>query len=115
MCIAYQSGTDSQVSYSRPSGFRKGVRDKVWDNAKNANGDVIDPVTKRVMDKSEPWDMGHKPGYEFRKHQQSAENRGISRKQFLDEYNNPEHYRPELPNSNRSHKGEDITNNYFGD
>ena len=110
-----ESGTDSQVSYSRPSGFRKGVRDKVWDNAKNANGDVIDPVTKRVMDKSEPWDMGHKPGYEFRKHQQSAENRGISRKQFLDEYNNPEHYRPELPNSNRSHKGEDITNNYFGD
>lgn len=110
-----KSGRNSQVSYSRPSGFRKGVRDKVWDNAKNANGDVIDPVTKRVMDKSEPWDMGHKPGYEFRKHQQSAENRGISRKQFLDEYNNPEHYRPELPSSNRSHKGEDITNNYFGD
>ena len=110
-----KSGRDSQVSYSRPSGFRKGVRDKVWDNAKNANGDVIDLVTKRVMDKSEPWDMGHKPGYEFRKHQQSAENRGISRKQFLDEYNNPEHYRPELPSSNRSHKGEDITNNYFGD
>ena len=110
-----KSGKNSQVSYDRPSGFRKGVRDKVWDNAKNANGDVIDPVTKRVMDKSEPWDMGHKPGYEFRKHQQSAENRGISRKQFLDEYNNPEHYRPELPSSNRSHKGEDITNNYFGD
>ena len=113
--VSYEGGTDFQVSYSRPSGFRKGVRDKVWDNAKNANGDVIDPVTKRVMDKSEPWDMGHKPGYEFRKHQQSAENRGISRKQFLDEYNNTEHYRPELPSSNRSHKGEDITNNYFGD
>lgn len=110
-----KGGRNSQVSYDRPSGFRKGVRDKAWDNAKNANGDVIDPITKRVMDKSEPWDMGHKPGYEFRKHQQSAENRGISRKQFLDEYNNPEHYRPELPSSNRSHKGEDITNNYFGD
>ena len=110
-----ESEKNSQVSYNRPSGFRKGVRDKVWDNARNATGDVIDPVTKRIMDKSEPWDMGHKPGYEFRKHQQSAENRGISRKQFLDEYNNPEHYRPELPSSNRSHKGEDITNNYFGD
>jgi predicted ribonuclease toxin of YeeF-YezG toxin-antitoxin module len=67
------------------------------------------------MDKSEPWDMGHKPGFEFRKHQQSAQERGISRKQFLDEYNNAEHYRPELPSSNRSHKGEDLTDNYFGD
>ncbi|SFV04662.1 LXG domain of WXG superfamily protein [Butyrivibrio sp. INlla21] len=112
---AAEDGLNSQVSYDRPSGFRKGVRDKVWDNAKNSNGDVIDPVTKKVMDKSEPWDMGHKPGYEFRKHQQSAESRGIPRKQFLDEYNNPEHYRPELPSSNRSHKGEDITDNYFGD
>ena len=42
-----KSGSKSQVSYNRPSRFRKGVRDKVWDNAKNANGDVIDPVTKK--------------------------------------------------------------------
>ena len=54
------------------------------------------------------------PYYEFRKHKQSAENRSISRKQFLDEYNNPDHYRPRVTSSNRSHKGEDITNNYFG-
>ena len=33
----------------------------------------------------------------------------------LDEYNNSDHYRPELPSSNRSHKGEDLTDNYFGD
>lgn len=57
------------------------------------------------MKKDEPWDMGHKPGYEFRKHQQSAMERNISRKQFLDEHNNPDHYQPELPSSNRSHKG----------
>jgi hypothetical protein len=25
------------------------------------------------MNESEPWDMGHKPGFEFRKHQKSAE------------------------------------------
>ncbi|MCY6355869.1 HNH/ENDO VII family nuclease, partial [Clostridium sp. ZS2-4] len=102
------------VSYDRPSHFRKGVRDKVWENAKNTNGDVIDPVTEKVMDKSQTWDMGHKPGFEFRKHQQSAKERGISRKQFLDEYNKTEHYRPELPSSNRSHQGEDITDQYFG-
>lgn len=62
----------------------------------------------------DPWDMGHKPGYEFRKHQKSARERGISRKQFLNEYNNPNHYRPELPSSNRSHKLEDGSNLYLG-
>ena len=65
------------------------------------------------MDIEEPWDMGHKPGHEFRKHQQSAADRKITRKQFLDEYNNPNSYRPELPKSNRSHIGEDKTDFYF--
>ncbi len=67
------------------------------------------------MGKDQPWDMGHKPGYEFRKHQQSARERDISRKQFRDEYNNPEHFRPELPSSNRRHCGEDKSSKYFGD
>lgn len=102
-------------THSRPSGFRKGVRDEAWKKAKGADGEVRDPGTGKVMNKEEPWDMGHKPGYEFRKHQQSAQERGISRKEFLDEHNNPDHYQPELPSSNRSHKGEDLTDNYFGD
>ena len=72
-------------------------------------------LTNKEMDPDEPWDMGHKPGYEFRKHAKSAEERGISRDQFLDEYNEPEHYRPELPSSNRSHKGEILDDDYFGD
>jgi predicted ribonuclease toxin of YeeF-YezG toxin-antitoxin module len=66
------------------------------------------------MSPDEPWDMGHKPGYEFRKHQASARERGIPRDQFLDEHNDPSHYRPELPSSNRGHDGEDMTDNYFG-
>ena len=107
-------GASNPVDYSRPSGFRKGVRDESWDNAKAQDGQVRDPLTDKVMDKNELWDMGHKPGHEFRKHQQSAQERGVSRKQFLDEFNNPENYRPELPSSNRSHKGEDMTDQYFG-
>ena len=99
-------------NYQRPSGFRKGVRDDVWNN-NTVEGNVIDPVSGKAINKSEPWDMGHKPGYEFRKHQQSAMERGISRKQFLDEHNNPAHYRPELPSSNRAHAGEDMLNNYY--
>lgn len=103
------------ASYARPSGYREGVRDKVWENAKEAStGRVRDPKTGRFMSKDKAWDMGHKPGYEFRKHQASAEKRDISRKEFLDEHNNPEHYRPELPGSNRSHASEDMTEKYLG-
>ena len=101
-------------TYARPSGFRKGVKDKVWQNAKGRDGKVRDPVTGKVMSKNKSWDMGHKPGHEFRKHQQSAANRKISREQFLKEHNDPKNYRPELPSSNRSHKGEIKTDTYFG-
>ena len=93
--------------YKRPSGYRKNAKETVWDKAKDEQGVVKNPITKKVMDIEEPWDMGHKPGHEFRKHQQSAADRKITRKQFLDEYNNPNSYRPELPESHRSHIGED--------
>jgi hypothetical protein len=101
-------------TYERPFHFRKGVREKVWEAAKGRDGKVRDPLTGREMKFDEPWDMGHKPGYEFRKHQQSAMDRGLSRKEFLEEYNNPEYYRPELPGPNRSHRGELKTDDYFG-
>ena len=100
--------------YKRPTHFRKKIRDEVWELAKDKNGIVRDPLTKKVMQKDQPWHMGHKPGYEFRKHQDSAQQRGISRKQFLDEHNTALHYRPELPSSNVSHKGEDKTKKYLG-
>ena len=99
--------------YARPTTFRAGVRDAVWNNAKDAHGRVRDPVTGRYMSKDKPWDMGHKPGMEFRKHQQDARARGISREQFVEEYNDASHYRPELPSSNRSHRGEDKTDLYL--
>ncbi|MCH6189352.1 GH-E family nuclease [Paenibacillus polymyxa] len=101
-------------TYSRPSKFRKGVREETWENAKDVDGKVKDPLTGDIIDPKEPWDMGHKPGYEFRKHKESAKERGISRKQFLDEHNNPDHYRPENPSSNRSHKDEDHSDVYKG-
>ena len=101
-------------TYSRPTHFREGVRDQVWEAAKDAKGKVHDPLTGKEMEKDEPWDMGHKPGYEFRKHQEHAMKTGMPREQFLDEHNDPDHYRPELPSSNRSHRGEDHTHNYYG-
>lgn len=102
--------------YERPAGYREGIRDGSWDNAANESIDglVRDPKTGEVMDINEPWDMGHKPGYEFRKHQQSAAERGISRKQFLDEHNNSDHYRPETQKTNRGHSEEAPDDVYYG-
>ena len=58
--------------------------------------------------------MGHKPGFEFRKLQKYAADNRWTREQFLDAYNDPSHYQPELPDSNMGHQGEDMTNNYYG-
>lgn len=113
--MSFKTSTIEADTYSRPTGWRTGMRDTVWDNAKDSHGRVRDPGTGRYMSKNQPWDMGHKPGYEFYKHQESARERGIDRKTFLDEYYNVDHYRPELPSSNRSHKAEDRTSIYFGD
>ncbi|AAZ34154.1 PAAR domain-containing protein [Pseudomonas savastanoi pv. phaseolicola] len=105
----------SSTNYSRGK-FRKNVRKTVWENAEKESPDGIvrDPLLEKPMKFDEPWDMGHKPCFEHWKHVRSAEARGISRKEFLDEYNKVEHYRPELPSSNRSHKGELETDDYYG-
>jgi uncharacterized Zn-binding protein involved in type VI secretion len=105
----------SETKYNRGK-FRKNVRETVWKNAEEASPDGIvrDPLLEKPMRFEDPWDMGHKPGYEHWKHARSAADRGISRKQFLDEFNDVEHYRPEIPSSNRGHKGELETDDYFG-
>jgi predicted ribonuclease toxin of YeeF-YezG toxin-antitoxin module len=80
-------------------------RQEVWENARESGtGQVRDPLTGKWMSPDKAWDAGHKPGYEFSKHKQSAFDRALSEKEFKAEHNNPSHYRPELPNSNRSHK-----------
>lgn len=102
-------------NYKRPKGFRKGVRDDAWESAReDSTKQVRDPVTGQFMSKNKPWDMGHKPGHEFKKHAKSAKDRGIDRKQFLNEHHKSDNYRPELPSSNRSHKGEAPDNVYHG-
>jgi predicted ribonuclease toxin of YeeF-YezG toxin-antitoxin module len=83
-------------------------------DAEDADGKVFDPQTSKEMNQTDAWDMGHKPGYEFRKHQESSRQRGITRKEFLNEHNNSDHYQPELPSSNRNHASEDSTSTYLG-
>jgi hypothetical protein len=87
----------------------------VKDSSKRGDGGIVrDPLTGKEIKFTDDWHMGHKPGYEFWKHQQSAAQRGITREQFLDEYHKPEHFRPELPKSNVGHAGEDKTATYLG-
>lgn len=101
--------------YSRPTYFRQGVPETVWNRAIEAKtGQVRDPTTGRFLSPNKAWDMGHKPGHEFWKHQESARDRQISRAKFLDEHNNSERYRPEDPSSNRSRRGEDRTSTWLG-
>ena len=112
---AVVSASRKDLRYARPSGFRKGVRDKVWTAAEGSGGGVVrDPLTSAAMKQDEAWHMGHRPGYEFWKHAQSAAERGITRREFLNEHNVPEHYHPELPASNVSHAHEALPREYFG-
>ena len=91
------------------------MRDTVWKNAlEPATGRVRDPLTGRFMSQRQPWQMGHKPGFEFWKHAASARSRGLTRSEFLDEYMNPASFRPELPTSNMSHRAEDVTDFFLG-
>ena len=60
--------------------------------------------------------MGHLPGWEFRKHQASAILRRITRQQYLGEYNDAGHYRPETVSTNRGHQLEvDDSINFWDD
>jgi hypothetical protein len=107
-------------TYTRNSGFRTGVRDQAWANAVDSEtGLVRDPLSGSVMNKAEPWDMGHRPGMEYWKERDYAINDWLdsrnfaTRQQFLDKMNDPSRYRPELPSSNRSHRAEDASNEFW--
>jgi hypothetical protein len=87
--------------------LRKGVKQDVLNNApKTKNGDFIDPNTGQVIPKNGPYDIGHKRGQEWRRRKNMHQQKGSTRKQVLDEENNPNLYQVEDPKSNRSHKHE---------
>ena len=102
---------EKPYSNSRPS-FRKGIVDKVWNNAKDPDGLVRDPNTGDIIEweESHPrkgvWDMGHLPSEKYSTVHDAYMNGELSKKEFLNWYNDPDNYRPELPGNNRSHKFE---------
>jgi len=85
----------------------------VWESAKDYYGDVYDPNTGELlewdpdMSRAGQWDMGHKPGFEYRKLHQDYMDGKINYDEFMYEYRNPDNYWPESPSANRSHAFED--------
>jgi hypothetical protein len=98
---------------TRPS-FRKSTVEDVWKRAQEESPDGIvrDPHTDEVIDwkPGEPrkgvWDMGHVPGQKYSEMHQRYVDGELTPQQFRDWYNNPDHYVPETPSANRSHKYE---------
>lgn len=94
---------------SRPS-YGKGQVEEVWNSAKQPNGKVYDRFSGEELhwNPNEPrmWDMGHKPGKEYKKLHQDYMDGKISKEDFLKEYRNPKNYEPQSRTTNRSHKYE---------
>jgi hypothetical protein len=99
---------------NRPS-FRKGIVEQVWNNAKDLSGKVYDPAPvsakypKLELPSWKPgesrrgkWDMGHTKGNSYKSLRQKYINCKITKKKYLDTYNDPNKYKPEDPSRNRS-------------
>ena len=103
--------TSKPYANSRPS-FRKGVVEEVWNNAKGSDGLVRDPNTLEVIDwtpgqsRRNVWDMGHVPEAKYSEMHKKYMAGEMTPKEFVDWYNDPRNYRPELPSNNRSHRYE---------
>ncbi len=100
----------------RPS-FRGMTVLDVWESAMDSKREVYCEGSGRRLtfynlDKTRAWDMGHLPGYEYRYLKKAFLEGRISREEFLNEYNDATHYRPEDPTYNRSHQGESNKSQY---
>ena len=95
---------------ARPA-YAKGQIEKVWNSAKQKNGKVYDPYTGEElhwdMNEKRLWDMGHKPGKEYKKVHKEYIDGEISKDEFLKEYRNADNYQPQSRKTNRSRKYEE--------
>ena len=104
-----ETGTVKPYSKSRPNYGKDQVKE-VWEAAKQKDGKVYDENTGKELKWSKEgkreWDMGHKPGMEYRKLHQDYMDGKITKEKFLEVYRDPKNYRPESPSANRSGKYE---------
>lgn len=109
-----KNGDRLPYANSRPS-YGRGQVDEVWENAKDANGDVwvLDKDGNRVKIEWQPgqpqrdvWDMGHLPEQEYRKLRDEYLSGKISKEEFLRRYRDADNYEVAHPGRNRSHVDE---------
>jgi hypothetical protein len=105
---AEQVGAAAAKELRRPY-IRNDVRAEVEARApQTPDGKFIDPNTGETIEGK--YDLGHKPGNEFRTEKANAQAEGLTQKQFNDRMNDPDKYQIESPSSNRSHKFENKDN-----
>ena len=86
--------------------LRKATMEKIKENQpRDENGEMVDPNDKKPL-KGDKVDVGHKPGNEWRTRKQMHIDKGSTRKEVIEEENNPELYQLERQSNNRSHKFE---------
>jgi hypothetical protein len=106
---------EKKKAYSNPKNrpaYSKNQVEEVWENEKQIDGNVYDPNTGELLEwdknssRAGQWDMGHKPGHEYRKLHKDYMDEKISLDEFLKQYRDPKNYQPESPSANRSHRYE---------
>ncbi len=94
---------------NRPS-YSSNQVETVWENAKQADGNVYDPYTGEQLswDRSKPrngqWDMGHTPDHQYQDLWKKYMNGEIGYDEFMRQYRDPGNYFPQSVNSNRSRR-----------
>jgi RHS repeat-associated protein len=85
---------------------RKNTKEQVKQNQpKNDKGELLDPNTGEVLDPKK-MDLGHKPGQEWHRRKEMHKAKGSTRKEVIEEENNPDLYQYENRSNNRSREYE---------
>lgn len=106
------SGKKNGKAYENRPTHSKKMIEEVYNNSKDANGKVYDPVTGEeiIWKPGDPrkgvWNMGHKPHYEYRHLEKAYLEGRITKEEFLKYFNDPQYYRPETPHTSSSGKHE---------
>lgn len=101
-----------KYGYRHRPPYAPGQVEAVWQQAleRSSNGRVHDPNTGAFLgtvdDYGDLWEMGHKPEREYRYLVEYYLLDVITETEFVDAYQDPEHYRPEEPSANASHRYE---------
>ncbi|MEZ0090418.1 HNH/ENDO VII family nuclease [Streptacidiphilus sp. EB129] len=97
---------ETDARYARVT-LRSSTKQAVQDAApRDGDGNFIDPNTGQSIPKEGPFHYGHKPGAEYWRARDQAQQQGLTWDQFIEQQNNPDDYQIEDPYNNLSHKYE---------